>query len=156
MKCFALIFLLLSLLSTARAASFTPVQDYLYCNSDAETQASIAEPNHLFDRHDNWAPTTNSSVSSTYLEVATGEYVQADSDTAMSFSIVTDGTVFTDNKVQMTAGSQTDVEITTDKGIRAFAWTGASTVQPGAATGNFYRIDPEAGEVTGDWVRGVV
>lgn len=133
-------------------ASFTPVHDWIYCNSDAELQHAGAEPNYLSDRHDEFGATSNSTHSGpSVLTVADGQ-LQAESFTSVDFSIVTDGGVFSNNKLVVTGRSQSEVSITTDLGIKAYAWNGGAPVAPGTATGNFYRIDPEGTEAAGDLV----
>lgn len=136
----------------ASAASLLPVQEMIYCNSDAHTVASVPEPNDLTDRQDVWHPNDNYTESSTTINVLPGEYVYGFSGSNMSFDIDTSGESFTSNRLFMFSGSYSYSEITTVEGIEAFSWAGAETVEPGVATGNFYEIIAEEGESVGDWV----
>jgi len=137
---------------TVQAASFTPVQEMTYCNSDALTRADIPEPNEFTDRYDLWHPNFNDTFSSTYIDIPPDGYVQAESDSAIEIYIETDGMEYTDNMIQVLASSYSYAEIYSPDGEEAYAWAGAEMVAPGTATGNFYEITPEAGESTGDWV----
>ncbi len=139
------------MMGIVQAASFSPVQEMTYCNSDALTRADIPEPNEFTDRYDEWHPNFNGTYSNTYIEVQPDEFVVAESESMIDISIQTNE-VFMDNMIQLYAYSSSYVEITTPEGEEAFAWAGAEMVDPGYATGNFYEITPEAGESTGDWV----
>lgn len=137
---------------TVQAAHFVPFHEMTYSNSDAMTKTSTAEPNNLGDRQDHWHPNDNSTVSSTYIEAAPGEAMQADSDSSIQFMIDTAGAGASNNQVHLTADASAEVEMTTDDGIDAYAWAGSSTVAIGSATGNFYTIEADTGESVGDVV----
>lgn len=146
--------LVLFLCSFCFGAHFTPVQEMTYCNSDALSRIlPIYDPNELIDRQDEWNPNFNGSVSDTSFNPApTGGYVTAYAETHIEYYIDTQGSQFTDNMLYMFSFSSTSVAVDSDDGVEAYAWGGATVVEPGTAVGNFYRIDPDAGESNGDTV----
>ena len=140
------------MIAGVQAASFSTVQDWMYCNSDALTRADIPEPNEFTDRYDEWGATYNETYSFTEIEVQPGAYVVASSESMMEVYIDSGEGAFIDNVVQLYAYSYSTVQMNTPEGEEAYAWAGAEMVEPGVATGNFYEIIPGSGESAGDWV----
>lgn len=136
------------IVSAAQGVHFTPYHEWTYSNSDA-TVKTVTEPNGINDWQNHWHANDNSTTSSTYIEIAPGQYMLADSESMIQFAIETEGDVYTNNRVHLTAEAHAAVEMTTDDGIDAYAWAGSSTVAPGTATGNFYTIEADGAETIG-------
>ena len=105
------------------AASFSPVQEWTYCNSDALTRADIPEPNEFIDPQNNWGASSNGTYSSTYIELDPDGYVVADTESVVDFTIESDGMDYTDNLLLLYSYSYSHAEIYSPDGEEAYAWS---------------------------------
>lgn len=137
-------------ISYVNAASFVPVQEMTYCNSDAYIKSNSGD--EYSDRQDSWNPNDNYVHSYNELNFPDGNAF-SESSSSLIIQIETTGeSGYADDLIHMSFHSSSAAEINSEEVEQTYVWSGAEMVTPGTATGNFYQIVAEAGESDGDWV----
>ena len=149
-KCKMFVVVLFYSISYANAASFVPVQEMTYCNSDAYIKVSDTED--YSDRHDEWHPYDNRAESNNELTYSDGNILALSYSNFMVYVDTSGESTYTNDSIHLNSDSFSAVEKNTESAEHAYAWTGAEMVDPGTAVGNYYQITAEEDESTGDWV----
>ncbi len=148
---FLTIFICFSVLSVniCRTAHFEPLHEMTFCNSDATAQTNQQGP--YYNPKSSWSANNNNVYSESsidYISMSSGQ-----SNAWQQLQPFSGSYEESLPSVYLSLTSSGFAYLTEDRGhegVWSQGWGNAATVSPGYATGNFYKIMPDAYEMFGD------